>query len=419
MNFRIGLWVIASSLLGSVLQAADWPAFRGLHGDGIAIEESAPLTWSADKNVKWKSNLPGPGNGSPIVSNGRVFLASGDAQGKKRSLLCFDRATGEKLWTKTVDFPEVEPTHETNPYCASTPVADGRRVVVWHGSAGFFCYDFDGNELWSKDVGDVKHIWGFGSSPILYDGKVILNHGPGVQTFMVALNAETGEVVWKQEEPGGANDRAGKMVGSWSTPIVTKVDGKDQLICSMPTRVVAYDPDDGKILWSCGGLPSERGDLVYTSPVIAGKLGIAMGGYKGPAIGFKLGGSGDITETGRIWREEDKQPQRIGSGVVVGNHLYVANAGPSTVQCIDVATGKDVWVDRLDGGDLWGSMVLAAGRLYVTNKKGITHVFKPNPEKLELLASNDLGEASNTTPAISNGEIFLRTDGHLYCIAGE
>jgi outer membrane protein assembly factor BamB len=166
-------------------------------------------------------------------------------------------------------------------------------------------------------------------------------------------------------------------------------------------------------------LPSERGDLVYTSTVIAGNLGVAMGGYKGPAIGFKLGGSGDVTDTNRIWREEDKQPQRIGSGVVVGNHLYVANAGPSTAQCIDIETGKDLWVDRLDGGDHWGSVVMAAGRLYVTGQKGITHVFKPNPEKLELLASNDLGESSNATPAISDGQIFLRTDGHLYCIAEE
>jgi len=411
--------MVAWCMAGGMLSAGDWPAFRGPQGNGVAREDRAPLHWGPDQNVRWKTALPGPGNGSPIVASGRVFLTCADSEGKERSLYCFDRKTGKQLWVRTVEFPEVELTHKTNPYCASTPASDGARVVVWHGSAGLYCYDLDGTELWSKDLGDVRHMWGFGSSPIIHRGKVILNHGPGVETFMAALDLKTGDLLWKTEEPGGANDGEKRMVGSWSTPVVATVDGKEQILCSMATRVVAYDPQNGEILWTVGGLPSERGDLVYTSPMLAGDFGVAMGGYKGPAIGFKLGGSGDVTDSNRAWREEDRQPQRIGSGVVIGDYLYLANAGPSTAQCIEIKTGKELWVDRLNGGDHWGSVVLAAGRLYVTNQKGTTHVLKPNPEKLELLASNSLDEGCNTTPAVSDGEIFLRTDEHLYCIAEE
>jgi len=134
-------------------------------------------------------------------------------------------------------------------------------------------------------------------------------------------------------------------------------------------------------------------------------------------MGFKLGGSGDVTATNRLWLE--KQTQRIGSGVVVDGRVYIVNAGPGTAQCMECRTGKTLWTERLEGGESWGSLVLASGRLYVTSRRGVTTVFRPDPQKLEVLGMNDLGEPSNATPAISDGEIFLRTDGHLYCIAEE
>jgi outer membrane protein assembly factor BamB len=159
-------------------------------------------------------------------------------------------------------------------------------------------------------------------------------------------------------------------------------------------------------------------DLVYASPVVSGGIGVAFTGWiNGPTIGFKLGGVGDITASRRLWLE--KQPQRIGSGVVVDGRLYIVNAGPGTAQCIECRTGKVLWTERLEGGESWGSAVMGAGRLYVTSRKGVTTVFRPNPEKFELLAMNDLGEPSNATLAISDGQIFLRTDGHLYCIADD
>jgi len=169
-------------------------------------------------------------------------------------------------------------------------------------------------------------------------------------------------------------------------------------------------------LWTCAGLAHEKVDLVYASPLISSGIGVAFTGWvNGPTIGFKLGGSGDTTATNRLWLE--KQPQRIGSGVVVDGRMYIVNAGPGTAQCMECQTGKILWTERLDGGESWGSLVLAAGRLYVTSRRVVTTVFRPNPDKLDVLARNDLGEPSNATPAISDGQIFLRTDGHLYCIA--
>jgi outer membrane protein assembly factor BamB len=262
----------------------------------------------------------------------------------------------------------------------------------------------------------VRNEWGYGSSPILHRGKVILNFGPGDRAFLTAIDLKTGQLLWKYDEPGGPKTLLKGNWGSWSTPIVARVGGKDQILCSMLTQVVACDPKTGARLWFLGGLAEEKVDLIYASPVVSAGIGVAFTGWgNGPTIGFKLGGTGDVTASNRLWLE--RQSQRIGSGVVVDGHVFIVNAGPGTAQCMECQTGKVRWTERLDGGESWGSVVMAAGRLYVTSRSGVTTVFRPNPEKFELLAMNDLGEPSNATPAISDGQIFLRTDGHLYCIA--
>ena len=250
----------------------------------------------------------------------------------------------------------------------------------------------------------------------LYKGKVILNFGPGAQTFLAALDLKTGKLLWKREEPGGLDTTDKRMVGSWSTPIIISVNRKDQILCSMPTRVIACQPDTGKLLWFCEGLSGPKSDLVYASPLSFEGIGVAFTGWvNGPTIGFKLGGSGNVTASNRLWLEN--QPQRIGSGVVVDGRAYIVNAGPGTAQCIDCRSGKVLWSERIEGGESWSSLIFAGGRLYSTSRRGVTTVLNANPEKFEFLAANNLGEASNATPAISDGEIFLRTDAHLYCIA--
>lgn len=412
--------LLAASLvcfITNLAAAADWPVFRGPGLSGVSGETGVPLKWSAKENVRWKAPLPGPGNSSPIVSRGRVFVTCATEQGKHRGLYCFDRRDGKLLWQRIVDYAETDPTHATNPYCGSSPAADGTRIVAWHGSAGLHAYDYDGEPLWSRELGTFRHIWGYGSSPVFYGDQILLNCGPGARTFVTAIDRENGKTLWQVDEPGGdeGQERPGekpKWVGSWSTPLIAKIEGRDQVLVSLPHHVQAYDPRDGKVLWSCDGL----GDLVYTSVLVGDGLGVAMSGFHGPAIGFKLGGSGNITERNRLWRIAEKNPQRIGSGVLIDGRLYMVNE-PGLVQCLDPKTGEELWKDRLGGEKVWSSIVAAEGRLYVSDEGGVTYVFAPNPKRLELLAKNDVGESTNSTLALSDGQIFLRTFKHLFCIS--
>lgn len=413
--------VVALSAFAVCAEAGDWPQFRGPHGKGYAEGKAFPSEWGADRNIKWKTPLPEPGNSSPIVSGGRVFVTGTEGQGRTRSLYCFDRKTGRQVWMQAINFGKVERTHKTNPHGSSTPATDGRRVVVWHGSAGLYCYDFSGRELWCRDLGEFDHMWGYGTSPILLEDRVIMHCGPGPRVFMAAVDLETGSTLWETDEPqqgDGSYNENKKYMGSWATPVIARIDGTVQIICAMSTRVNAYDPDTGKILWTCDGIRGPRGDLAYSDPIIGDGLVVYFGGFMGPALGFRLGGSGNVTATHRLWRIE-RNPQNIGTGVLIGPHVYKANAGPGTLQCVVAATGQETWQEKVPGGNHWGSVVHAAGRLYVTNQKGATHVFLPNPERLELVATNELGERSNSTPAFSDGEIFIRTFEHLYCIADQ
>ncbi|MCA9118374.1 MAG: PQQ-binding-like beta-propeller repeat protein, partial [Planctomycetaceae bacterium] len=375
-----------------------------------------PTEWGKDRNIRWRTELNGTGNSSPIVIEGRVFVTVARDEGAKRNLICFDRQTGKELWTRTVEWTKNEVTHQTNKWCGSTPAATKDHVVVWHGSAGLYCYTLDGEELWSTDLGKFEHMWGYGSSPVIHEGMVYLQCGPGVNTFMAGIGLADGELKWKTEEPGGVDEGSPRMVGSWSTPLVVDVDGQQQLVSSLPTRVVSYDLQTGEILWTVDGLTSVRGDLVYSSMVVAGDVGVAMGGFRGPVLGFRLGGRGDVTGQNRLWHEIEGQPVRIGSGVVVDGTLYMANAGPGTAQAIDINTGEVLWQDRLRGNH-WGSIVMADGLLYATDQKSNTHVFRPSREKFDVVQVNSLNEPSNSTPAISDNEIFLRTAEALYCVS--
>jgi outer membrane protein assembly factor BamB len=398
--------------------AADWPGFRGPHGNGIA-DDRTPVKWSAEENIAWKVAIPQPGNGSPIVFGNQVlFTSAEDVAGKQLSTYCFDAKTGRQQWVKTVEIDEQLPHHKTNPHGSSTPVSDGRRIVVWHASAGLHCYDMDGNEVWMRDLGKFRHMWGYATSPIIHKDKVILNTGPGEKSFVTALDLETGKTIWRQDEvEAGTIDRREDEAphGSWSTPVLAQVDGKTQAIVMLPKRVVAYDTEWGDIVWSCDGLSHDRGDLAYSSPVIAEDLCFVVGGYKGPTMSIRLGGRGNVTESHRLFRKENS-PQSIGSGVYLGNYVYMpfAEAGKG-LQCINPKTGEDLWSQRTPAS-YWGSLVSSGGRLYVTDQDGTTLVFKPTPEGYQELAQNELGETCNGTPAFSGGHIYIRTHEHLYCI---
>lgn len=408
--------------------AADWPAWRGPAGDGQAPEEQLPLEWGPKRNVRWKAPLPDQGNSTPVVAGGRVFVtqasekkrwppksSGGPASAHRRSLLCFDRRDGKPLWEKATIYKEEESTHPTNPFASASPATDGERVVASFGSAGMVCYDFEGNEQWRVDVGKLEHIWGNASSPVFYGDLVILWCGPGDRQFLLAVDKKSGKEVWRHEEPGGKSGYDGEWIGSWSTPIVARVNGRDELIVGVPRKLKGFDPKTGKELWSCDGL----GNLVYTSPICSPDgIAVIFGGFHSPALAVRAGGSGDVTKTHRLWHHPKRNPQRIGSPVILGDKVYApGEQGP--LHCFDLKTGKEIaQVPRPWDGRCWSSILAAGGRLYVPNNTGETVVFSADP-KLEVLARNSLKEPVYSSIAASQGELFIRTYKHLWCIGNK
>jgi outer membrane protein assembly factor BamB len=414
----IALLVVSAALLAPAcpVAAGDWLHWRGPKGTGQADEKSAPLTWSPTENVKWKVPLDGPGNASPIVVGQKVFITHAPADSSLRGIQCYDRDSGKLLWKHQVEYSAAELSHDTNPLCSPSPVSDGQLIVAWYGSAGVVCYDLNGKVLWQRDLGKVEHIWGFGSSPIIYENLVILNYGPGLNAFVVALDKQSGSEVWRREFPGQKSGKIDEYRGSWSTPVLNREEGRTVVLLSLPDKLWAVDPKTGADIWSCGGL----GNLSYTSPLVAGDIVIAMSGYGGPALAVKSGGQGDITATHRLWlHDQPKPPQRVGSGVVVGDYIYILNE-PGHAWCLDPKTGERKWQqDHLSKVRSWCSMVHAAGRLYVSNEQGTTFVLEPTPTACTVLAENKVGELTRASPAFSNGQIFIRTHQNLYCIEGK
>lgn len=410
--------VLSAIALTLHLQAANWPQWRGPEGTGITEERDLPLHWSTNQNVLWKTPLPERGNSTPIIWKDKVFITQAIEKEKRRTLMCFDRTNGKLLWQQGVAFREKEPTHETNPNCSPSPVTDGERLIAWFGSAGLYCYDFSGKEMWHRDLGPQIHIWGNGSSPVIHGNLCYLNFGPGERSFLIAVDKSTGKTVWQHDEPGGDSgekkpdqDKA-LWIGSWSTPVFATLNGREQLLLSFPKRLASFDPKNGKELWTSAGL----NPLVYTSVLHSDGIVVAMGGFNGMAMAVKPNGQGDITSQ-RLWHHP-KTKQRIGSGVIAGDHIYILN-DPGVAECFELKTGKLIWEKRLKGpanpSDSWSSMVLSGDRIYVVNKGGDTFVLKASPE-FELLATNSLFENTLASVTPSDGQIFVRTYKHLWCI---
>ncbi len=399
------------TLISQPALAGDWLQWRGPLGTGISDEQHVPLVWSTTKNVKWKVSLPAEGNSSPIVVGDKVFVTCPEDKGKQRLLLCLDRHDGKELWRKTIEYTEPEATHGTNPQTSSSPASDGERVVIWFGSAGLYCYDLAGKELWHKDLGKFDHIWGYGSSPIIVGNLVILNAGPGTSAFVAAFDKQTGNEVWRHEYEGMKSEKPDEYRGSWSTPILVGEGDAALLLLSLPTKLRAVKPATGEEVWSCGGFSK----LVYTSPIVTGDTVVAMCGFHGPALACRLGGKGDVTATHRLWLHDMQNPQRIGSGVAVDGYVYILNE-IGVAWCLDAKSGEKKWEQRIGDGSSWGSMCLVDGKLFVQNMKGNVVILAPDPTACKVLGQNDLNEGSRSSPAFSNGNIFLRTFRSLYCI---
>jgi outer membrane protein assembly factor BamB len=402
-------------VLPTVLFADDWPQFRGSH-QGLVLETNLPVSWSATENVRWKTPLPGPGHSSPIVWGDRIFLTAykPEPTGVLRGLLgppkgqllvlCLSKRTGRVLWEREVPADSIEGVHRTNAPASPTPVTDGNLVYVYFGSKGLTAFDFEGNRVWEKSLGPFPNQWGSASSPVLYGNLLLLISDSDAEDFLLAADKTTGETVWQTSRSD--------VTRSWSVPVIWSVDDRDQIVVSGSGNVKAYDPKTGRELWKVRGLTK----WVTPAPVAAhGLLYVTANGPGGNVfMAIRPGGRGDISDTHVAWRYNRSAPY-ISSPVVVGDYLYaVKNGGIMT--CLNARTGDVVWQERLPArGSYYASLIAGAGRVYAVSEDGEATVVAAKPD-FEILSSNPMGERVMATPAVSDGQMFIRSDETLFAI---
>lgn len=424
------------ALLATAAPAEDWLAWRGPEGSGICREKNLPLRWGTNDNVRWRVPLPGRGNSTPIIRGDRVFLTQALEREARRTVMCLDRRDGRLRWQAGPTWTEPELTHPDNPLCSSSPVTDGRRLLAWFGSAGLYCFDLNGRELWRRDLGRQSHQWGYGSSPVLHGNLGLLNFGPGPRSSLIALDKRTGKTIWQRDAPipaadakwedfGGEakyGDRPGapkisELAGSWATPLVVAAGGREELVVGFALRCMAFAPKTGELLWTCEG-PNIG---AYSSPFFGeGTVVLNGSGLRNTALAVRPGGHGNVTSTHRLWLQHPGFSKTcIGAGVIARGHIYQVNM-MGLAECRALDTGALRWEERLAGtgarNSSWSSPVVAGDRIYVANQNADVFVLRASP-KFECLATNSIGgEPMNASLAMSDGEIFIRTDKHLWCI---
>jgi outer membrane protein assembly factor BamB len=396
------------------LMAQDWAQFRGPGGLGRSNATKLPAEWSDDKNLIWKTPLPGRGASSPILVGDRIYLTcwtgavtKKSTAGLTRHLLCFDR-DGKRLWQKDFpapakDFPLKKYT-ALHGYASSTPVSDGKRLYVFFGAAGVFAFDLDGNQQWHASVGSKTNEWGSGSSPVLFRNLVIVNAAVELDE-VVALDQATGKKVWGQEVKGDE---------SWNTPLLVSVDDKIELVIGVEKRVLGLDPLTGELLWTCRGID----DYVCPSAVADRGIVYAIGGLTTGAIAVKAGGRGDVTDSQRLWAIT--KGSNVSSPLYHDGHVYWAHEAKGVIYCVDAKTGRIAYQQRLSPPSerIYASATFADDKIYYVSRTNGTYVLRAGP-KFELLARNQFASDSsvfNASPAISDGRLYLRSDQALYCI---
>lgn len=448
LSLKAFLPIVCLCLTASHLDGGDWSRFRGPNGNGVSPDpQETPATWNEKENLKWKLELAGPGSSSPIVVGNKVLVTCwsgygidqrnpGDQKKLMRHLVCVDRESGKQLWSKSVEpyLPEdrYSGMFAENGYCSHTPVSDGEKVFVFFGKSGVHAFDLDGNKLWEKSVGTESdpRNWGSASSPVLYKNMVIVTASAESES-MVALNKNTGEVVWRQEASG--------FSGTWGTPILVPVnETRIDLVLAVPYEIWGFNPNNGKLRWYCDGIQSNSmcsSVVTHDGIVYAVESGPSGGG----AIAVKVGGKGDVTDTHVVWKTRDRS--RIGTPIFADGYLHFVSSKVAT--CIDAKDGKHVFQSRLQSGDSatevagdrgsrsrfgrrggsggqdYASLAAANGKIYFTTRSGDVYVYTLS-SKFNQLAKNSFasdGGDFSATPAFSNGQIFVRSSKYLYCIA--
>lgn len=414
----------------SFASAEEWTRFRGPNGSGMVSGPAIPTEWSVEKNLKWKADLPGKGTSSPIVSGDRVYVTCytgfglsaeepGNPEDLVRHLLAFDRKTGKELWRTSVPSTENEDPYrgfiQQHGYASSTPTTDGENIFVLFGKSGLYAFDRDGNQLWQTSLGTQSDPakWGDGSSPILYDNLVVANAGILGHQF-VAVDKSNGEIVWTLEDESFTN--------CWSTPTVAKVAGGDELLFQVPKMVVAVNPKTGEKLWTA---ESPLDDSTCASIITKDANAYLMGSRAGHALALKCGGKGDITATNTLW--QTRLRSGICTPVIVGDQMYWTSGG--IFFAAKLADGEYVYKERLPriGGPTGGfpnsdysSPIAVADQIVLFTRNGESYVIQPGTE-FEIIGHNAAfkgdDSAFSATPAARDGELFVRSEQHLYCIA--
>lgn len=395
----------------------DWSRWRGLNGNGIATnDQKPPVTWSEDENIIWKTKVSGRGHASPMVIGNRILLSTADEKRQTQSVLCFDRQTGKMLWETLINqdnFPAR--IHPNNTHASSTIATDGQHAfAVFHNRQGVYvtALDLEGKKVWEQRVGafEPHYPFGYGASPIVHGDRVIVTSQSKKESAIVAYRCSSGELAWRCDC---------KNITNYSTPVVAKLKDRELLLLSGQRMVAAYDPADGTKIWDCPA----KWDVTCATMVWDDENVYASGGYPvQQTLAVKADGSGT-----KIWENNQKSYEQ--SMLLHNGYLYT-NTDSGVIHCWRAKDGKETWKERFRSGSNVGqssSPVLANGNIYITAQNGETLVFVANPEKLEVVARNQLGDEGFPTMAVCGNQIFIRTasleDGDrskrqewLYCI---
>jgi outer membrane protein assembly factor BamB len=408
------LTVCVFALGPALVCAENWPGFRGPTGQGVSTERDLPTQWSTTENVAWKTAIPGAGWSSPIVYGDRVFVTTAEDEGASCHVICLDRTSGKILWNVEVFRQELRRKQDKNSFATPTPVTDGERVYAVFADGGIAAVDYEGRVVWTNR--EVKHYsqHGLGASPILHGDLVIMPFDgssdgdksvgwkkPWDHAVILAVDKKTGVARWR--------GRRGASRIAHVTPNVLRQDGAAQLISGAGDVVQGFDLASGERVWSV----FSQGEGVVPSIVLGDGLIYSASGYEKPTIrAIRPGGKGDVTATHIAWEQTSGVPSQS-SMLYVRPHLFAMTEG-GVATCFDAETGKVLGRQRV-GGNHCASPVLADGRIYFLSEQGACTIVEATPE-MKIIAKNELGERCQASIAISKGNLFIRTDKHVFCI---
>jgi outer membrane protein assembly factor BamB len=402
-----------------------WPQFRGPNSSGLGAGKP-PVNFGPDQNVRWKT-VVGPGLSSPIIWEGRIFLTEFDPAKKQLATLCIDRRTGKILWRRTVAPEQIEKVHEISSPAGSTPVTDGERVYVYFGSYGLVCYDLNGNLKWERRFPMPENPYGAVASPIIAGDLLVLNH-QGKDAYLLGINRSNGQTVWK-------TDRS-KLQYGWSTPVHWRHDGIDEIVVlggdfKPDQRLMAYNLADGAERWWVGGLPPcgkstpviGGGLLFFAAPDIILETAAETRNPERAAqfyannqarvTAVRPGGKGEVNQTNIVVWSERKGVPGVPSPLYYNGRLYTFQNGGIVFSRV-AKTGELVYSGRLGApGYYYSSPVAADNKVYIASEEGVVVVLDAG-ERLKILATNKLDGAILATPALADGNIYVRTENHLY-----